>query len=557
MMSIDLDRTKARFNKNNERRITNFGYAASPEGQDIIKRHIVPLVEFIAKVRKECPPPRKRPQRSLTQELWRAMDGVPNDVMAWAVFAGTLNAIWTREPDASAALKARLAIGWEIWRECRGVAIRKADKQLASEIAKAAVRKGSMQAREAQERRRLRTHGVDFPRWGPDLLVLAGNWGYDCLRQALPNIFPETSDGIPAIDADAVDDAEAFVREVLMFRSPVYSPSSEPPPPWTDFEDADGTCFVRKSRDEATIRDAMASGQMQPHVDAVNHLQATAWMINEPVLDFIKEVAKRRAGRKLLKKVKKKTGWAVFKLDMAMATSLVGHPFWIRHNIDFRGRCYPLPHFNYSRADHIRGLFKFARGEPIGRDGILWLKFAAAAAYNGSRVPYFRRFWWTDDNLGRIVAAAENPMGHREWIGQAADPIQFLAIAIELKNANNNPDFITTLPIGFDASCSGAQHYSLLARDPAGAKLTNLVPSTEDNVECLYESVRHHISRQIATAAVAGLEYDAMRWWREHIDQLDRPLFKGVLIPYFYGSEEGGLRLAIYDELFDREFRRN
>jgi hypothetical protein len=171
------------------------------------------------------------------------MEGVPDDVMTWAVFRGALNAIWTRKPDPSAALKARIAIGWEIWQQSRAVAIHRADKKVAAKISKAVVRKGNIQAREVEERKQLRKHSIDFPRWGSELLALAGNWGYDCLLRALPEVFPETSDGVPAIDADVVDEAAAFVRE-LMLAHPVYSPSLGPPPPWVDFKDAYGTPFV-------------------------------------------------------------------------------------------------------------------------------------------------------------------------------------------------------------------------------------------------------------------------------------------------------------------------
>jgi Autographiviridae RNA polymerase len=570
---MDFERTVERFEKHNERQIGSFGYASGPEGRAIIKQYIDPVIGFIAQVREECPPPRKRPQMSLTPELWRAMEGVPDDVMAWAVFRGALNAIWTRKPDPSAALKARITIGWEIWRQSRAVAIHRADKKVAAKISKAVVRKGNIQAREIEERKQLRKHSIDFPRWGPELLALAGNWGYDCLLRALPEVFPETSDGVPAIDADVVDEAAAFVRE-LMLAHPAYSPSLEPPPPWVDFKDAYGTPFVRNAREETAIRLAMASGQMQAHVAAANYLQSVAWMINEPVLDFVKELAKCPDGRKLLKKVKRKGGWAVFALDMGMATSLIGRRFWIPQNIDFRGRLNPLPHFSYARPDHIRGLFKFAHGEVIGEDGIRWLKIAAANAFNENKLitrsPVSKRLAWTAENLDGILDVARDPMARLLWLRLAADPVQFVAIAKELKNALDvGPDYVTTLPIGFDASCSGAQHYSLLARDAHGARLTNLAPVQPETVECIYEAVRKRIAVQIAKDDVAAIEAAATgrwmecgfdyadgryaSWWNER-GHIDRSLLKILVMTYFYGSEEGGLRLSIYDELFDRDF---
>ena len=147
---MDHAATAKRFEKNTGRQIVSFGYAHGPEGRAIIKGYIDPVIVFVTQTRAECPPDRKRPQPSLTPELWRLMEGVPDDVLAWAIFRGTLNAIWTRKPDDSAALKARLGIGWEIWRECRRATY---DQKVAAEISRVAVHKGTMQARERVERK--------------------------------------------------------------------------------------------------------------------------------------------------------------------------------------------------------------------------------------------------------------------------------------------------------------------------------------------------------------------------------------------------------------------
>jgi DNA-directed RNA polymerase len=387
----------------------------------------------------------------------------------------------------------------------------------------------------------------------------------------LPEVFPEAADGVPAIDAGVVDDAEGLVRELLLAH-PVFSPSLKPPTPWADFDDAHGTPFVRNARDEKAIRLAMASGQMKPCVDAVNYAQSIAWMINEPVLEFVKALAKRPDGRKLLKKVKRKGDWTVFDIDMDMATSLVGRPFWVRQNIDTRGRLNPLSHFSYQRADHIRGLFKFARGEHIGEDGIRWLKIAAANAFNNNktitRSPFPERLAWTENNLDAIRDVALDPMARLQWLRLASDPIQFVALAIELTNAlDEGADYFATVPIGFDASCNGAQHYSLLARDLNGARLTNLVPNDEGRVECIYDAVRLRIAVQIACDDVMAIrgsaagkwmdcvfDFPAGRhasWWND-AGHVDRAMLKMLVMTYFYGSKEGGQRLNIYEELFDR-----
>jgi DNA-directed RNA polymerase len=448
------------------------------------------------------------------------------------------------------------------------------------------MRKGTMGARERLQRNLAREHGIEVPHWTPEQLSHAGNWGLDCLLQSLPNVFYRDKDGAPQLYNEAVDIDEKLVGQLLEM-CPAFSPSPEKPDPWIDFERADGTPFVRKVRNVEKIRVAMVGGQMKPHIDAVNSLQAVSWVINPPVLKIVKRLAESPGGPKLLKKVKKKGGWTVFNLDMAMAGSLTG-PFWLDQNIDTRGRIYPLAHFAYQRPDHIRGLLKFERGEPVGEDGIRWLKIAVANTFNFdkrmTRSTFEKRLAWVDENLGAIFDAAENPMRRLQWLQMASDPIQFIATAIELKNAlSEGPGYESGLPIPFDASCSAAQHYSLLARDPHGAGLTNLTPREEEDADegdipssgllpCVYEAVRTRLA--IGIARDAGLP---AFWWKQarkkdlfditapdgktyRLQQtdagpLDRPLLKILVMTFLYGSDEGGQRLQIYDELRDRGYK--
>ena len=48
---------------------------------------------------------------------------------------------------------------------------------------------------------------------------------------------------------------------------------------------------------------------------------------------------------------------------------------WLPHTVDFRGRAYPCPpHLSHLGSDLSRSLLKFARGKPLGRSGLDWLK---------------------------------------------------------------------------------------------------------------------------------------------------------------------------------------
>src|SRR5262249_51929496 len=206
--------------------------------------------------------------------------------------------------------------------------------------------------------------------------------------------------------------------------------------------------------------------------------------------------------------------WSVFDADMQTAERYLWKTFYTSLSCDFRGRIVADPHFNYMRQDYVRGLFLFAEGKPIGKRGLYWLKVSTANAFNEKREmtlkPFDERVAWTERYMDRIRDIAANPwsgldsyIDKREqprwkhaWLNEAADPIQFVAHCIELVAAlDEGEGYITHLPLPFDATNSGAQHYSLLARDRDGARLTNLI--YEGKVEDLYTDVKDHIKRSL------------------------------------------------------------
>src|SRR5262249_47548670 len=135
--------------------------------------------------------------------------------------------------------------------------------------------------------------------------------------------------------------------------------------------------------------------------------------------------------------------------------------------------------------------------------------------------PFSERIAWTERNMPRIRVIAANPWSgvlelyideqqqpdwlpkingpplKLAWLDGAADPIQFVAHCIELVAAlDEGEGYITHLPLPFDATNSGAQHYSLLARDRDGARLTNLV--YEGGVADLYTDVMERVENSFA-----------------------------------------------------------
>ncbi len=68
----------------------------------------------------------------------------------------------------------------------------------------------------------------------------------------------------------------------------------------------------------------------------------------------------------------------MFKLNTARAFSKVKY-IYFPHNIDFRGRVYPVPpHLNHMGNDLSRGLLLLGKGQKLGKHGLKWLKIHCA-----------------------------------------------------------------------------------------------------------------------------------------------------------------------------------
>lgn len=64
--------------------------------------------------------------------------------------------------------------------------------------------------------------------------------------------------------------------------------------------------------------------------------------------------------------------------------------FYFPHNLDFRGRVYPIPpHLNHIGADLPRGLLMFSEGMKLRSSGLKWLKIHTAnlMGFDKARLP--------------------------------------------------------------------------------------------------------------------------------------------------------------------------
>ncbi|KAL3475665.1 hypothetical protein BJX99DRAFT_154158 [Aspergillus californicus] len=192
-----------------------------------------------------------------------------------------------------------------------------------------------------------------------------------------------------------------------------------------------------------------------------------------------------------------------FQIEVARA--YLNETFYLPHNMDFRGRAYPLPpYLNQMGADNSRGLLLFSEGKPLGQRGMSWLKVQIANLFGYDKGSFQEREQFTTDHIDDVLDSANNGLRGRRWWLAAEDPWQCLAACFELRNALQHPvptEYLSRLPIHQDGSCNGLQHYAALGGDKAGAKQVNLEPSDRpsDVYTGVSDFVRESISRDAAT----------------------------------------------------------
>ena len=155
------------------------------------------------------------------------------------------------------------------------------------------------------------------------------------------------------------------------------------------------------------------------------------------------------------------------------------------YNADYRGRIYPLAgQFSPQGSDISRGMLEFANGVTVDPltdiDGIRQIAIVIANNFGEDKISLDDREMWTNFNTDAILECADDFENNRWWM-EADKPFLFLQGCLEWKKYIDAKEagetFVSTLPINFDGSCNGIQHYSALFLDPVGAEAVNLVDS--------------------------------------------------------------------------------
>ena len=85
--------------------------------------------------------------------------------------------------------------------------------------------------------------------------------------------------------------------------------------------------------------------------------------------------------------------------------------FYLPHNLDFRGRAYPIPpHLSHIGDDLSRGLLQFEEAKPLGVRGLRWLKIHLANLYGYDKANFDERVLWVEQHIADIYDSAEKPL---------------------------------------------------------------------------------------------------------------------------------------------------
>ena len=111
------------------------------------------------------------------------------------------------------------------------------------------------------------------------------------------------------------------------------------------------------------------------------------------------------------------------------------------------------------------------------QEGYFYLLVHAANCFGYDKDTIDGRYSFADQHLDAWLEIARNPVENKAW--QDADsPFEFLSAIMEIAKAhahNGGPeDYATGFMVAWDASCSGLQVLSALARDRHSAELCNI-----------------------------------------------------------------------------------
>lgn len=472
-------------------------------------------------------------------------------------------------------------IGRALEGECYGKAFREHNAQEAEWIEGLVKRSaGNLTYRKRMLKLIASKKGFEYKPWSDSDLLNSAAWVVDNLTRG--PLFTLDEDNQLTMTASALAEIEQIMADMVLCK-PRGLPQSGPVQIWESTTmHLDSLPYQLVRTPQATVRKFVErefrAGGMGPTLDAINHSQSVLWRINDRMVDLVKWAYEENLGRAvglpardnlelpfvadfealsepekvkfMREKREKKTtnrGFIgeriVLAQHIAMAERLSGGPFWTPMNLDYRGRVYAIPTFNFQAADHIRSMFEFHEGQKLTKEGLYWLKVHVAncGAFDKiDKAPFDERVKWVDANRSHIVCVSRLTESYASYWMKADKPFMFVAACRALMDAEAGHP--CHMPVSFDGTCSGLQHLCAMTHAPEGA-LVNLTPTEKPND--VYQTVASRVESRIKDDL--GGEFDAYAKMFLGFG-ITRSLVKRNVMTYSYSSKASGMTSQILED---------
>ena len=462
----------------------------------------------------------------------------------------------------------------------------------------------------------MKRDGYQAPKWDKqDLMQLAASLINIIITTTNYFEYNQQGTALHIQPTQSLLDAWSTNEDNVVANSYRLCPTIIPPKPWTTYDDGgyygelQSISTLLRFHDQRTVfgkKYLKKLGQMELAGvrKAINSIQATPWKINKKVLAVIQDVMELGGGRAGIPYINeapkpmvlpeepteeqlkeyRKVMVGYYKDETrrkSLALRALGNinlakeyakydKIYFPCNMDFRGRVYPIPNFSFQGDDLNKGLILFADAPACeDMEDINWLAVHGANLAGVDKVSYDDRIQWVKDNELEILASALDPLANTFWMNQD-EPCQFLAFCFEWQawkqweiEHGSPKGFVSGIPVAFDGTCSGLQHFSAILRDPVGGAAVNLLPSDKPND--IYGVVAVKVNAAIDEDLQIGTLDDVVdtkikfgtktlaQLWRMY--GVTRKVTKRSVMTLAYGSKEYGFRDQIFEDIIKKDMQ--
>lgn len=447
-----------------------------------------------------------------------------------------------------------IQIGMNLEDEIRLAGIRDQERRVYSSIVEGAMKRGSQHYKHIYAVRRAEYFNDGWKKWTDRERLLVGTKLVELTINTVGLITTERAGSMKQtrIMVRATPETLQWIEKynISGFKA-VLEPMVVQPRDWTTpFDGGYLTSNIRplrlvKSKTRKRLSELYGEHPMPLVYQTVNTLQRTAWQINAPILDILKnlwenesevgglpyrgefqlphrpddiqtneesrENWRRDAAKAYQQNLEAASHRVSFSMTIDLASRYVDFKrIFMPYQLDFRGRIYAVPHLNPQGADFQKALLRFAEGKPLGEQGIKWLAIHGANVAGVDKVSFQERVDWVEANEEEILAIAADPLQNINWSKSVGGvdidkPWQFLAFCFEWAGyCEQGEKFVSRLPIALDGSCSGLQHFAGMLRCVEGGTAVNLIP--QDKPADVYQLVADEVIIKVKEDAENGTE---------------------------------------------------